>query len=174
MKRFLKIFGLVLLLLIVGGSAITAYTIHQGNKLDQESRQYVETVLPKMLSVMTTENFLQYLDPDMKAKMDPKNADRKMALYQKLGKFKSLSDLKGDANISLSKDGHIVTAFYTANAEFEISPAHIILKLIKKDNQWAVTSIEIRSNLLLELQAAEHPQARSLMMPQRTPRRVDP
>lgn len=151
MKKILTIFGAVFLLLLIVSVIGFALLAKTGNALDKESKQYVDTVIPKITSTWNKQSLIEHASPEFMQSINSNDLDKLINIFQKLGKLKSYNGANGQANISVTpQNGKIITAAYSGKADFESGPAEIQVNLIKHGDKWQILGFRINSRALLE------------------------
>ena len=153
MKKFFAILGIIFLLLILAIGGFTLYGSQQGKKLDAESKNFVDTTMPKILAHWSMEEFEKYEDKKVMEQVGVKEEDLKkfFLIYSKLGKMIKYNGSKGQSNffIGIGSRDKTPTATYVANADFEKASATINLTLIKENNVWEIGGIKVDSPYFL-------------------------
>lgn len=151
MKRFLMILGGAFLVLIVAGVIGFAIIATKGNALDKESKQYADTAITAIISSWDRQAIVDRASPEFTAAVNGDDLNKLMNMFQRLGKLRECKGAEGQANISVTpQHGKVVTAYYTAKAEFESGPALIQLYLIKHDDKWQIEGFRINSKVFLQ------------------------
>jgi len=151
MKKFLMILGsifLVLVMLAVIGIGIAAV---KGTALDKESKAYVDSAVPAIISDWNQQELLDRASPEFRQAVKDGDLDKLYKMFRRLGKFQTYEGAKGQSNVSVTtNNGKRTSAAYTANATFETGPAVIDISLIKHDDLWQILGIHINSKVFLE------------------------
>lgn len=151
MKKALMILGGIFAALLVVGGVGIALVAFKGAALDTESQQYVDGAVPAIVSTWDIAEIQKRASPEFNAAMNDADLEKLIRKFRKLGKLKSYEGAKGQANMSVTtQHGKVISAAYTAKAEFESGPAEIQLSLIKHGDQWQLLGIRINSRLFLE------------------------
>jgi hypothetical protein len=152
MNNVLKILGGLFLALLVMGAGIFGYAAIQGQKLDAESKIYVEAALPRVLADMSAANFLSFMDPADRAKMNAGAFDRFASdIRQRLGRFQSYDDLKGDSFQMYSTSGPNITARYLVRCQFEKGAVTATVTVRKAGENWSLMGVHFDLDTLKPL-----------------------
>ena len=152
MKKVLIILGGgflgVLALLVIGITVITL----RGNVFDKESKQYADTIIPAVISDWDPKELKGRASPELRRAVGSEEELEKLfATFKRLGHLREYKGATGQSTTSVTiEHGMVVTAAYTANAEFDNGPADIQLVLIKRDDQWQVLKFQVHSDLFLK------------------------
>jgi hypothetical protein len=150
MKKTLMILGCIFAVLIVLGVIGFAVLAVKGTALDEESKAYVDEVIPRILANLNKEALFQYASDELKNSASPEEFDKVFNFFAKLGQFKEYKDSSGQANMSFTTErGKEITGIYEAQAEFENGPATIKITIVKKGGNWAVSGFHIDSTAFL-------------------------
>src|SRR6266487_1891797 len=96
MKIFLKIAGVVVLLIVVG----VGLFIYQGSKLDRESKQYVDESVPLILTDWNEEALLSRVTPNLQSKESRADLDKLFNMFMRLGRLIDVREPQGQALMS--------------------------------------------------------------------------
>lgn len=153
MKKFLIILGTVFLILII--IAIVGFVLlaSKGKRLDKESKQYVDEAIVSIVSGWEKQELIKRASPELMAAVNDDGLNKVFDLFQRLGNLKEYKGPEGQSNISLTtQHGKVITADYTAKADFDAGPAEIKVSLIKHGNNWQILKFNIDSKVFLEKQ----------------------
>ncbi len=154
MKKFLSILGGIFLFLVVALVGSIGYATYQGRGLDASSKAYVETNIPSILSSWSKDELLKRACPQLLkvANDKPEQMDQLFQKLSKLGALRRFGDLKGDSNVSYTtRDGKVVSAFYTATAQFENGSAQIAIRLVQSpEGEWQIMLFNLDSPMFLQ------------------------
>ena len=144
MKKFLSVLGAIFLVLLVG----VGYAAFNGFRLDSESRAYVHATLPKVLANSTTENFVSFMAPEDKEKI---NSAAMIAFYSYIssnfGVFQSCDDdLSGGSFVNVSTSGKSTTATYYARCHFSKASVTATVSLKKTGSNWTLLAVFFDNN----------------------------
>ena len=151
MKKFFTILGGIFAVLIF--VIVVAFFIlnHFGTGLDEESKSYVDSNLPKIITNWNVDQLLNRASPEL-MKVAPKEKIEKLfnAFSERLGPLKEYKGSNGQANMTLiTQKGKVITATYIAEAIFEKAPATIQFRIIKRGNNWQILEFRVNSDALI-------------------------
>lgn len=150
MKKTLMILGGLLIVLVLGVVAFIAMVSIKGSKLDKESKEYADTAIPAIITDWEMEELQQRASPEFNSAMKEGDWELLFAAYRRLGKLKEYKGCTGQANMSATQDGKVISANYVGTAEFETGPAEIELSLIKHGDLWQIFGFRVNSRVYLE------------------------
>ena len=164
MKKFLIILGAIFLTLIALGVVAFVLTAIRGTALDKESKAYVDTAVPAIVSSWSVQALLDRASSEFTQATQPGDVDRFFGTFRQLGQMRLYKGSQGQALMyrDLAK-GETISAAYTANAEFENGSAEIDVKLIKHGDHWQILGFNVKptSQLHRSNQALQSTAARS-------------
>jgi hypothetical protein len=139
---FTIIFFIFFIILIIS-SAKTDET------LNKESKNYVDTVLPKILYNFDENVFMQYAAPELIKNVSQDKVKKIFLVYKELGKFEKYLGSKGKAKVSFAimEWKKWTYAKYTAKAKFSKGDANIKITIIKENGQWYIYHLKITSKV---------------------------
>lgn len=151
MKKVLICLGgifLVLIVAIVIGISVVAI---KGSSLDEESKAYVDRVVPQIVNGWNRETLLTEASPELRTQANETNLDQLFLRFQKLGEFQEYQGSDGQASIQVTTEkGKTVSANYLAKAGFSTGPAEIQVSLIRRDGSWQISSFRVNSDVFLK------------------------
>ena len=151
MKKVLIILGILFVLGIAIVAGIMGFVAYNGTKLDASSKEYVDQVIPPIISTWSDTELLDRASPELKAIA---TKDQIVPLFKKLselGKLKEYQGSKGDSLMSYTtQNGKRITAKYVANALFENGTADINIQLIQHGGNWQILSFHVNSPIFLK------------------------
>ena len=149
MNRVLKIFGGVFLFILVAVGGLSGYGWVRGGTLDAESKAYVMATLPRILPDLGAANFVSFMAPEDRAKLNPAATDEfALKVRESLGGFQSFEEPKGDSFQMYSTGGAKITAKYLARCHFEKGVITATITLRKTDESWSLMGVHLDSNTL--------------------------
>ena len=117
-------------------------------RLNNESKKYVDTVLPVILKNLNKETFLKFASPELKKAVPPEKFDEIFKIYRKLGTFEKYIGSKGKAKKSFTLKGQKwIYANYIAAAKFSNGDAKIKITVIKENGGWWIYYFKISSKV---------------------------
>ena len=144
MRKILYGLGLVSLLLVVtliGGIAVIAYN---GNKLDSESKSFVDAAVPAISTNWSQKDLLERASPEFVQSVSTDQLKAGFDQFAMLGHLTRYEGSQGEANMAfLSGAGSSVSASYTAKARFENGEAVFRIALVKRDGNWLIQGFNI-------------------------------
>ncbi len=144
MKKAIMILGYIflvlLVVLIVGFVSLTLI----GNRLDKESKAFVDAAIPAIVSTWDVSEIEKRASPEFNDEVDYDELEQDLGVLQQLGKLVEYKGSDGDSNITLSLQyGYEITADYTASADFEAGSTNMRMSLIKHGGQWQILDFKI-------------------------------
>ena len=151
-RKVLQILGAIFLALIIVFIGAWEYAAAVGNKLNRESRAYVDEAVPAIAAGWSVDEVRRRATPEFLRSTNPADLARIMASFAKLGRLVVYQGATGGANyyISFVGGGGTITALYIARAEFENGSAAIDCTLRKADGVWRIQGFRVNSKLFLE------------------------
>jgi len=141
MKKFLTALGILFLLILIVGGTVVGYIVHQGSGLDTESKNFVDSTVPKIISHWDMAEFDR---ADDKAVMEKAgfNADQESKLFawcqKTLGPMTEYKGAEGQALINFSGGKQYLSAQYSVSAAFQNGPAAVNVTLSKDSGEWKI------------------------------------
>ncbi len=151
MKKILIILGAIfLILIIVAGIAIGIVAV-KGSALDKQSKAYVDSTVPLIVSNWDEQALLSRVSPEFMAATDKQELDKLYAMFRKLGKLRDYEGSKGQSYMSMStQNGKSVTAVYKCKSMLEAGPADIKVTLVQHDDKWEIAGFNVDSEVFLQ------------------------
>jgi hypothetical protein len=144
MKKVIMALGYIFLVLIVVFIATTAIVAMQGKNLDKESKAFVDSAIPAIVSTWDVREVEKRASPEFNGAVDYDDLDELFGLMQRLGNLKEYKGSTGNANLTISfRHGYEITADYDADAEFESGSVEIQMALILHGGQWQILDLTI-------------------------------
>lgn len=153
MKKFLMFLGIVLLVVLIGGGGWVWMTIQEGVKLDETSRLYVQTNIPKLAEGRWYGPIMRPMAHPalMQAVTQEQWHDMSVRYYRTLGAFKNMDTCQGQATINYTQAGKEVSAEYVCPAQFANAPALVKVTLLKDtQNAWKIVKLYVESDAFLK------------------------
>lgn len=145
---------LVACLVLVGCAAFGFFVFsisQQGERLDHESKTYVESLLPRVVSSWDQQALESEMSPEFVKITDPQQMDQFFKVFSTLGTLKSIDSVKGEAHVQANLGQPVqITAVYRCKATFQEAPADIEVALIKHENRWQVLGFRVNSEYFIE------------------------
>jgi hypothetical protein len=114
--------------------------------LDEQSKAFVEKVIPEILSDMKPDTLLKYSSSELINSATPEEVDKLFKWYGTLGKYQQMGDVVGGTNINYIQDkGKVVSAQYQVKTEFDSGPATVTVILVQRDDKWQIYNFKINS-----------------------------
>jgi Na+-transporting methylmalonyl-CoA/oxaloacetate decarboxylase gamma subunit len=150
MRTILIILGMIFLIIIVLVATMIGVTAVKGSALDKESKAYVDSVVPRIVSNWDESELLSRASSEFMQATDKQELDKLYTLFRKLGKLRVYEGSKGQSYISMTiQNGKSVTAVYTCKADFDAGPADIKVSLIQHGGRWEVAGFNVDSEVFL-------------------------
>ena len=151
MKKVIMILGYIFLALIVGLLIGFGSLTVIGNRLDKESKAFVDDAIPAIISTWDVREIEKRASPEFNADVDHDGLEKDFGVLQQLGNLVMYKGSTGDAHITLSLlYGYEITADYTASADFETGSTNMRMSLIKHRGQWQILDFKINPEELNE------------------------
>jgi len=171
MKTLLIILGSIAAVVIAGVTALIFYAFTVGAGLDSTSQEYVDEANRAILDPWSEAELLERASPEFLSATDEADVTRLFAMFRTLGDLESYENAEGSAHIQMTpRTGKVVTADYTARAEFGEGEATIETRLIQHDDQWSILAFKINSDRFIEM-LSEQAEAVDLPLPEGTAER---
>jgi hypothetical protein len=150
MKRLLILLGAIFLIVIVLVVAGIGTAVVKGSSLDKESKAYVDSAVPIIVSNWDEQELLNRASPEFSQAVSKEDLDKLYGMFRKLGHFRTYQVSEGQSYLSFtSQNGKSITAAYTAKATFDTGPATIKVTLVKHGDRWQILGFHIDSNVFL-------------------------
>ncbi len=144
MQKTIKTAGYALLtvvVLLIAGMAIIAAIAHT---LDRDSKVFVDSAIPAIVSDWDITELQKRASPEFEETVDYDDLSQYFEMLQELGNMTEYKGSRGEARIALSFLNRIVvTALYTAKADFDEGSADIRISLIKHDGKWQILGFQV-------------------------------
>jgi len=144
MKKFFIALGIIFLLLIVLGAIGIGVAAFKGSALDKESKAYVDTAVPAIISSWNTQELLSRASPEFNPATRTDNVER---LFQRLRPLGRLQKYQGSQDESVTSQilgkGTTIAARYLVTADFEAGNAKIHVTLMKHGNLWQIAGFRV-------------------------------
>src|SRR6202012_5934204 len=102
------------------------YVAARGNALDKESKAYVNSAIPAIITNWNKEELVDRASPEFRKDVPDSKIDDLLSRFTVLGKFMTFDSATGQASIYASpQTGKVVTADYQSLAYFEKGNAMI-------------------------------------------------
>lgn len=150
MKKTLMILGGIFLVIVI--VAVIGFSIiaTKGSALDEESKAYVDEVVPKILADLNQETLFQYASPELIDSASQEEFDKLFNWFNKLGEFKEYKEATGQAHMQYTAQGKTISAQYVANVEFDTGPASVLVGIVKRNESWQIINFRVDSIALIQ------------------------
>src|SRR5262245_57788214 len=139
MKKLFIVLGVIFLALIFLAALGIGIAAFRGSALDKESKAYVDSAVPAIISSWDTQELMSRASPELNQVTQVDDAERLFQSLRSLGKMKKYQGSKGESLTSqILGKGATISARYLANAEFDGGNAKIYVTLIKHGNLWQI------------------------------------
>ncbi|MHB1950598.1 MAG: hypothetical protein ACYCQK_03910 [Acidiferrobacteraceae bacterium] len=151
MRKVLQALGIVFLVVLVAGGSIIGYAAYTGSRLDASSRKYVDSAVPAIVANWSEQALMSRADPRLLRATSPYEMAQLFAWLRTLGPMERYCGSTGQATEFLSaRSGRIVSARYTACAQFAKGTASIDVALVRnRDKGWQIVGFHVNSPALL-------------------------
>ncbi len=142
--RILKKVGNYLLQIGALLAFIAAVVASAGYSLDKESKAYVDTAVPAIVSGWDVAELQKRASDEFNNSVDYADLIRYFAILRKIGSLREYQGSIGESQITISLlSGVTVTALYTASADCDEGTVDLELSLIKQKGIWRILGIRI-------------------------------
>jgi hypothetical protein len=153
MKRLLIALGTIFLMIIIFGAIGIGIIAYKGTALDKESKDYVDSSVPAIVSAWDKQELLSRASPEFMQVVTSADLDKLYGMYRRLGKLKEYQGSEGQSNMSVtSQHGKVISAAYTTKATFDSGPATIKISIIKHGDKWQIIKLYVESEVFLQHQ----------------------
>jgi hypothetical protein len=149
MKKVLIILASLCLVAVVLAIAGVAFVVSKGRAFDRESKAYVDSAVPAIVSGWDKQQLLSRASPEFRQAVTDEDLEKLYNMFRRLGTLKSYDGSQGESNMSVTNRGKVISASYLARATFDTGPAEIKIALIKHD-EWQIMGFRIDSKVFLE------------------------
>ncbi|MBA4348817.1 MAG: hypothetical protein C0415_02370 [Thermodesulfovibrio sp.] len=155
MSRKFKIILLIAGIIVVCVAIAFGALFYYGNKMDEESKAYVDANVPSIFGQWDMKKLIQNAGHEFLDTVKTPQAKEKLNTlfvsgFEKLGKIKQYKGSEGQAIIDIAFDkGITIYADYTATCVFQKGEAKISIRIIKKGDKWQIFSFSISSPAML-------------------------
>jgi hypothetical protein len=151
MKKGVKILSYTLLafaVILIAG-AVTIGII--GNTLDEESKAFVDTAIPAIVSDWDIAEIQKRASPEFNETVNYDEMQQLFDVLHGLGDLQEYNGAVGESRIIISfQAGVLITAYYDASADFESGLAVVQISLIKHGKKWQILGFKIAPGELNE------------------------
>ncbi|MGD0429942.1 MAG: hypothetical protein ABSA58_02515 [Acetobacteraceae bacterium] len=148
MRKFLVALGAMTLAVVVAAGIGVGILIYKGKSLDRESKAYVDSAVPAIVTVWSKDALLDRATPELRANARPEDLRSLFDWASRLGPFVAYEGATGDSNMSFMPGGNsTVSARYAAKVRFRDGTATIRIVLLKRDGNWLINSFHIEPKL---------------------------
>src|SRR5208337_5593876 len=144
MIKYIRTAGTVFLTTGVLLAVVAAILASIGHALDKESKSFVDTAVPAIVSGWDVTELQRRASPEFNATVDYAALIRSFTLLRKLGTMREYKGSTGEARITISMtDGVSITAIYAAFTDFDEGAADMQLALTKQQGRWQIQGLKI-------------------------------
>lgn len=137
MRRLLYILGALTFILVLLGGIGLAVLFYNGNKLDTESKAFVDRVLPAIVISLSSDRLFEYATDELRANASPADLRALFDNLSRLGPLVEYQGATGQSNLSYAVgSGRTISAAYVAQARFENGSSTFRVVLLKRDDRW--------------------------------------
>lgn len=151
-KKIVMYLGFFFFIVFIAGVILVGIVAFNGRDLDHSSKKYAQESIEKITFSWSKDELIARASPELlMATGKSEDFERLFNLLKKLGPLKKLGELKGESRVvyNIGRE-NVVTAEYITMSEFENEKATIRIKLIKKDNEWKISYINLNSDIFLK------------------------
>lgn len=151
MMRVAQTLGIVFIVLLLAFGAFVGYAAYNGTRLDASSKAYVDAAVPAIVGTWSAAELTRRGVPQLLRDTTPEQLAKVFQWLSSLGPIKKYCGSKGESNVFVSpQQGKVVSARYTACAQFERGDATIDVTLLRqKDQTWAIAGCHVDSAALV-------------------------
>jgi hypothetical protein len=125
-------------------SFIAAVIASAGYSLDKESKVFVDTAVPAIVSGWDVAELRKRASEEFNNSVDYDDLMRYFAILRKMGSLREYQGSIGESQITFSLlSGVSITALYTASADCDEGTVKLELSLIKQNGMWRILGIKI-------------------------------
>lgn len=140
MKKFL-VFLVVIAVLGVLFSLILNYF---SSGLNKESQEFADQIIPSISSSWDAEILIRHASPELLKKVPAyKIRDSFAAFSEKFGPLQKYRGSKGQVGVHIEKETRIITATYSAQADFRNRSAVIKIQMVRNNDKWQISAFHI-------------------------------
>lgn len=143
MKKTVTILGYAFIVFIILMIASVAGLVALGKKYDKESKAFVDTAVQAIAADWDIEELQKRASAEFNDEVDYESLAEDFITLQQLGKLVEYKGSTGDSNITLSLSGYVITADYTATAEFEAGSAEMQVSLVRREGRWQILDFSV-------------------------------
>ena len=146
MLRVLVVFGTLALVGILGFVSLFGYLAYKGTQYDKESKMWVDTEIPKIISNWDAKELVGHSSPELLTLMSEDQAIKFMRTsHDGLGQMTKYVGSTGESGIHINNGSKIITAEYLTKAAFEKGDAEIEIRLIRENGVWKILNFDIHN-----------------------------
>jgi hypothetical protein len=150
-KKILIVLGAIFLTLIILAAIGIGIAAVKGSALDKESKAYVDSTVPLVVSNWDEQTLLSRASPEFTQAVDKQSLDKLYIMFRKLGKLRVYEGSKGQSYMSMTtQSGKSITSVYVCKATFEAGPANIKVTLSKHGDKWEIAGLRVDSEAFLQ------------------------
>lgn len=150
MRKAFAIVGATALAILVVLGVGFGVLIYQGRGLDGESRAYADDSIVSITKNWDKRELMTRASPELLDKMRGLDLDKTFKFFAELGFPQEFGEAKGQAAVLVSIGaGRTISATYAKEIRFEHGMARIDIGLIKRGDQWRITSFFVNSPALI-------------------------
>ena len=136
--------GYIFLALIIVIAAVIGTLAVIGNRLDKESKAFVDAAIPAIAAHWDINEIQKRASPEFDGDVNYDDLAQDLDELRQMGKLVEYKGSVGQSNITVSFQlSYEITADYSASADFETASADIRISLIRHDGQWQILDIQV-------------------------------
>lgn len=143
-----QVTALVMAIGILAGWSLSAWADAWGDHQDRDSRQMVETALPRIATGWDPEALASVATVELRHTLRTDDGRAAFARYACLGALTSVEAVSGEAFVKVLLDGTELSATYTVEARFENAPARVEVLMMRRGKRWEIRTLRIESPAL--------------------------
>jgi hypothetical protein len=144
MRRFLSIFGALMLTAIVAAVIGIGVLLHNSRGLDAESKAFVDSAIPAIAATWSEQQLLERATPELRQIAKPEQLRALFERFAQLGPLVEYEGATGGSRVDYKAgSGSTVSAAYVARARFKNGSATLRLLLVKRDGRWMIHNFNV-------------------------------
>ena len=144
MRKTAKILLVTVVMLGIAFFAGITAVVLLGISLDKESKSFVDAAIPAIVSDWDVAEIRKRASPEFDESADYDDMQQLFDVLHGLGDLREYAGSTGESRIMVSIGrGIVITAAYSASADFEFGSAEILISLIKHEGRWQILDFDI-------------------------------
>ncbi len=144
---------------IAAGCGFAGMIAYGGYDLEGESRQFADAAIADIGRDWDARVLESRAAPELLQTTSPQQRKSALKNFSQLGRLTDYGAPRGEANIAIQDGVSIITARYSADAQFQNGAATISLGLVKEGGLWMIASLDVRA--IGTVRGRRHPRSAS-------------